>query len=158
MFGTISLIAYGRNATLKITASAEEINDTFEYFLIDRVINTNLFEIERDVKNLYGKKIQIINSTENKAHYYGNRIHINYSTPNLPVVMAHEIEHTYFTIREYKANHNAIIRLWESDIDYLRYSASKLARQVLLGGYKGNYDCTQLLVNYYKERTYEANS
>jgi len=74
----------------------------------------------------------------------------------LPFVLAHELEHTNFVMNEFTANYNAITKLLESDKLYLQAIAKRNALYALRGGYSRknrNYDCTELLVEYYLKET-----
>ena len=62
--------------------------------------------------------------------------------------IAHELEHTRGVVREYMANYNSVIKLWESDIPYLKYAAFTKIVFIVCQMYPSNYDCTEMLVRY----------
>ena len=147
---------------MPIIYTEQEIQQAKEYFKAEWVLAPEMEQQIADINSLYGKNKQIqikVISGYGFCNALTQKVTLNPNTPRnmVAIVLAHEFEHLNWVMIEYKASFKAVIRLWESDSNYLRYQASLYANTVLKGKTPIEYDCTNLLVNYYKENAYEDN-
>ena len=112
--------------------------------------------IVEDVLNFYNKNNQVTFanlSVNGSMGIPSMKIKINETISDLQLVttLAHELEHTNLVLKDYKANYNAIIKLWESDIEYFKYAASEHAKKILTGYVADSYNCSNELIQYFRE-------
>lgn len=136
-----------------------EIQSTLSYFQTNYAHQPTREQQIQDIELLYGK----LNIYYMDLKAYGKAIpilNIIILANDIPIVyfgrvLAHEAEHLKFEFVEYKVEFRCIIKLWESGIPYLKYQAYIGAMDVLTGRMSQRYDCTNLLVEYYKESNME---
>lgn len=137
--------------------SQVEIQATLSYFQTNFAPQPTKEQQIKDIELLYDKKFNIYYMDLKAWGKAMPIVNIIILANDLPLVyfgkvLAHEAEHLKFEFREYLVEYRAIIKLWESDIQYLKYQAYLGAKSVLQGHMPSRYDCTNLLVEYYKER------
>ena len=111
----------------------------------------------QDIRAIYGKNTRIIYKNIDAYGKAFPPFNIVIISNNVPLnvfakVYAHEIEHISFEFKEYLVEYNAIIKLWESNIQYLKYQAYLGVKTIFDARLGIRYNCTNLLVEYYLER------
>ena len=141
------------------TYDSHTVSQTLNYFTTQWAEMPKREQQIKDIELLYGK----LNIYYMDLKAYGKAIpilNIIILANDIPIVyfgrvLAHEAEHLKFEFVEYKVEFRCIIKLWESGIPYLKYQAYIGAMDVLTGRMSQRYDCTNLLVEYYKETNME---
>ncbi|MDY0291931.1 MAG: DUF3810 family protein [Desulfuromonadaceae bacterium] len=127
-----------------------------DYFETEYIESPSIEIQEQDIENLYGVDFDILFGNFNYMGSYNwitNIIEINI---NLPLEMfgttyAHEIQHSLGTHDEAMTNYLSYIKLWESEIEYLKYQVYLDIYYMTEGYYSEEYICINELNRYVKE-------
>jgi len=141
----------------KVIYTPQEIAQAREYFYTGFTPSPAKSQQVADIKALYGK----LNITYKSLSGYGRaypifrKIYLDYDIPlnRFARCLAHEAEHLKFEYREFIVDYRAIITLWESRIPYLRYQSYIGVIDAFENRLSDLYNCTNLLVEYYLERS-----
>lgn len=132
-----------------------------DYFTSEYITQPTLIEQETYIETLYETDYNLIftqfedEGVMGQYDIYANTISI---LDDLPIFLfsttyAHELEHSRGILNEQLAQYNSFIKLWESNIPYLKYQVSLEVQYTIDGFYDYEYDCSILLFEYIMSKT-----